>query len=87
MSFLGTRIHWSSPKLSMVELARRSRNPGLRRALVPRPDSGARVGPAYTSALIDFVRNRWNPEAAAEVSPSLRRALAAIRGLGNSGSG
>lgn len=73
------------PKVSMVGLARRSRDPGLRRAMVPRPNSGAPVGPAYTSTLIEFVRGRWDPEAAAEVSPSLRRALAAIRDLAHSG--
>lgn len=66
------------PKALMIELARRSRRREIREDMVPRPESGRRVGPAYTSRLIEFVEdtaNGWRPDVAAQSSDSLARCL------------
>lgn len=69
------------PKELMVALAAASRRRDVREDLVPRPDSGRRVGPAYSSRLADFVRERWRPEVAAQRSRSLERCLARLKTL------
>lgn len=66
------------PKMKMVNLARRSRFPSIRRDLVPTQESRRQVGPAYTSRVIDFVFQLWDPRQAANVSPSLKRCLIAL---------
>ncbi|MDQ3670869.1 MAG: hypothetical protein M3364_00300, partial [Actinomycetota bacterium] len=53
------------PKQTMVDLARRSRDRGVRDEMVPRPGAGRRAGPGYAGRLIDFVDNRWDPNTAA----------------------
>jgi hypothetical protein len=66
------------PKRLMVDLARRSRRRDIREDMVPRPDSGRKVGPAYASRLIEFVgdeREEWRPDVAARSSDSLNRCL------------
>ena len=69
------------PKGEMVNLARHSRNRGIRKDMVPREESGRRVGPAYTSRLMEYVDGRWRPEAAAKHAGSLRRAIECVRRL------
>lgn len=51
----------ADPKQTMVALARRSRDRGVREEMVPRPGAGRRAGPGYAGRLIDFVDNRWDP--------------------------
>jgi hypothetical protein len=70
-----------TPKRTLVELARHSRDVGLRKDLVPRPKSGRLVGPAYSSRMTEYVERRWNPEAAAQNSDSLRRCRRRLREL------
>lgn len=56
----------------------------IREDMLPRPRSGRRVGPAYTSRLIEFVSDAhrgWRPDAAAKRSASLAKCLARLRGL------
>lgn len=67
------------PKRTLVDLARRSRSFRVRDDLTPIGRS--EVGPGYSSWVIRFATERWNPEAAAQRSPSLRRAIAALRRL------
>ena len=67
------------PKLHLVNLCRRSRQSKIRQAMVPRPASGRKVGPEYASRLSAFARRAWDPERAARLSPSLGRALDAIK--------
>jgi hypothetical protein len=62
------------PKQSLINLARRSRTRRLRESIVPRKGSTAVQGPDYNGCLGDFVRNRWNRNAALQRSPSLSRA-------------
>ena len=39
----------------------------------------ASIGPSYNEKLCDFVAERWSPDQAAQNSPSLRRAIAALK--------
>lgn len=76
----------ANPKQMVVGLARRSRRRRIREDMVPRPGSGRKVGPAYTSRLIEFASNRdsgWRPNVAAQRSESLSRCLRCIRRLIN----
>ena len=86
---LGVRPDWihvapeelQHPKDAMVALARRSRRKAVLQDMVPRERSGRRVGRAYTSTLIEYVQQHWQPEAAAGRSDSLRRAIRCLRRL------
>lgn len=63
------------PKLTLINLARRSRSRALREDMAPRPESGRTVGPAYVSRLIEFATDMtdgWRTRTAAQASPSLR---------------
>jgi hypothetical protein len=67
-----------NPKRTMVDIAKFSRRRDIREDMVPQPDSGRKVGPAYTSRLIEFVRDPkrgWQPSVAAESSDSLNRCI------------
>jgi hypothetical protein len=71
------------PKNALIDLARQSRSSRVRADLVPRPESGRRVGPLYASRLAAFVQDGesgWRPEiAAAAAADSLARCLRALR--------
>lgn len=71
------------PKAALVQVAARSRKRDIRDDLVPRAGSGRRVGPAYSSRLVEFVLGDrgWNPEAAAQSADSLKRCLKCLRTL------
>ena len=71
----------ATPKQSLVACCRRSRRSEIRTAMAPRMGSGRRVGPEYTHRISSFAAGPWNPERAAERSPSLRRTIAALRRL------
>lgn len=69
-----------TPKEFLVSLARKSKKVSLRKALVPaKRDKTAKVGKEYNSQLSEFVRECWDLERAAIVSPSLKRTLNRIR--------
>ncbi len=70
-----------NPKNEMVNLGRRSRRRAIREDMAPRQESGRRVGPAYASRLIEYVKNKWRPEVAANHSDSLRRAIICLKRL------
>ncbi len=64
------------PKEFLVSLARRSKKTRLREALVPaQTNRHAKTGNEYTPRLCRFVRDYWDIERAATVSPSLKRTL------------
>jgi len=77
------------PKGTVVALARRSKRRAVRTDIVPRPGSGRKIGPGYTSRMMEFIETVWSPSAASEGADSLRRCrkrLAEIGGsLGNGG--
>lgn len=69
----------SDAKSVVLTLAGTSRKPAIRKDIVSRPGSGRRVGPAYTSRLIEFASHPtkgWRIDAAATRSPSLAKCLA-----------
>lgn len=63
------------PKEYLVSLARRSKKRRLRDELVPEPGAKIPVGYGYNTRLMEFVRDHWDLERAALVSPSLKRTL------------
>lgn len=69
------------PKGFVVELARNSKRKYLRSELVPRTGSRKRVGPAYTSRIMEFSLYHWDPTRAEKSSESLRRCRAGVREL------
>ena len=72
------------PKQFMIGLAANSRRREIREDMMPRPGSGRKIGPAYSSRLIEFATDRqsgWRPEVAARNSDSLNRCLRGLRNL------
>lgn len=68
-------------KAALLAVIASSRRSAIRRDMMPRPGSGRRVGPAYTSRLIEFAGNAdegWRPDVAANRSPSLASCLARL---------
>ncbi len=63
------------PKEFLVSLARKSKKRKLRDELVPKQGARIPIGYGYNTRLIEFVREHWNIERAAAVSPSLQRTL------------
>lgn len=59
----------------LVNLARSSTSSKIRSGLLPARNSQASTGLNYNHILIDFVKSRWDPEAASANSVSLRRAI------------
>jgi hypothetical protein len=66
------------PKVTLVQLARRSRNRVLREELVPAAGTRAKVGSGYTGRMIEFATDLWQPRVAALDSPSLAGCLRAV---------
>ena len=64
-----------NPKEFLVSLARRSKKRRLRDELVPEPGAKIPVGYGYNTRLMEFIREHWNLERAATISPSLKRTL------------
>lgn len=62
-------------KEHLVNLARTSRSRDIRTALTPEPGSKASTGLDYNYRLINFVQEKWDPEAASQNSASLTRAI------------
>ncbi|MDD3828207.1 MAG: hypothetical protein PHY79_19765 [Anaerolineae bacterium] len=69
------------PKITLVNLARRSHYRLVREDMVPRERTGRKVGPGYPSRIIEFASERWRPEVARERSPSLAKCIDALHGL------
>jgi len=65
----------ADPKQTLVNLVRHSRSRRLASELVPPPGSRVPIGPLYNERLSAYVREHWNPEAALDCSPSLRRTI------------
>lgn len=63
----------ADPKQELINLVRRSRNKRLAAELVPAQGSAVSIGPLYNERLGEFVRERWNVDAAIAHSPSLAR--------------
>jgi len=70
-----------NPKQTLINIARASRDRSMREAIVPRQDSGAKVGPLYVAQLAEFTEKYWRPHVAQEHSDSLRRCINALSTL------
>jgi hypothetical protein len=66
------------PKATLVKLAKMSRSRNIRDDMAPDPSTGASVGPAYTSRLIEYIDRLWRPSVAAEHSRSLTKCIDAL---------
>jgi hypothetical protein len=64
-----------NPKRILINIARYSRSKTIRADIVPREGSTAIQGPGYTTRLIEFTMEYWNPERAAVNAPNLRRSI------------
>jgi hypothetical protein len=72
------------PKSALLVAVARSRHKPIRVDMLPREGSGRKVGPAYTSRVIEFASdgNRgWRPDVAARSSPSLSSCLTRLDSL------
>jgi len=69
------------PKATLVGLAASSRHRDIREDMAPQPGSGRRVGPAYTSRIIEYAGQHWRPGTAALQSGSLERTIRCLRRL------
>lgn len=75
----------NNPKRTLVDLAARSTKPAVRAGMVPKPGLSTDRGPEYTLIMASFIRTQWHPAEAAKKSPSLARAIAALRGASEIG--
>jgi hypothetical protein len=66
------------PKQCLINLARRSRKRKLQEAIVPEPNSTAKIGKDYNRPLIEFVNESWQVASAQTNSPSLERTMNAL---------
>ena len=67
-----------TPKEYLINLVRKSRSSKIRKDIVPRQNSTAKVGPDYNGRLIDFVSQHWDVRVASQSSQSLQRAFARL---------
>jgi hypothetical protein len=67
------------PKAELIALAQHSSHRKIRAGF--KPIGSSAIGPDYNRLLGDFIRDFWNADIAATVSPSLRRARERLRVL------
>lgn len=68
----------SDPKQCLISLVRRSKKRKLKEAIIPNPNSTAKIGRDYNAQLIQFVQSSWQVKIAQNNSPSLQRAMSAL---------
>ena len=71
-----------NPKRSFIDLVRKSRKADIKLDMLPRVGSGLKIGPAYSSRLIEFINHPsygWRLDIAATNSDSLRRCINGFR--------
>ncbi|MEH2383163.1 MAG: DUF4276 family protein [Nostoc sp.] len=68
----------SDPKQTLINIAKKAKKRELREAIVPQPNSTAKVGRDYNGQLVYFVEKFWQVDVAKYYSPSLERAVNAI---------
>jgi len=73
----------TDPKQTLINLARGSRTKAIRDALVPQKGLSVSEGPLYSSELIRFVMEKWNPMKAQANSVSLAKCLLRLTQLKN----
>lgn len=68
----------ADPKRLLVAISNGSSKLSIRHGMVPKPGYSSVCGPEYSSIVAEFIDRHWRPRRAAERSPSLRRAIAAL---------
>ncbi len=71
-----------NPKSQLIEVVKKSKIREYKEAIIPSSNSTATIGPNYNVILGTFIANKWNAEKAAKYSPSLLRAVSAIKDFG-----
>lgn len=66
-----------NPKGHLLDVVRRKGKKKIHREMLPK--GSAHIGPRYNEVLCDFVDSLWAPGRAAEKSPSLDRAIEALK--------
>uniref|UniRef100_UPI004056E392 hypothetical protein n=1 Tax=Candidatus Electronema sp. TaxID=2698783 RepID=UPI004056E392 len=66
------------PKRELLRLVDRSKKRELKAMILPEKTSSRPIGLGYNTELTRYVRDCWNPQAAAASAPSLARALKKI---------
>ncbi len=69
----------SDPKQTLINIARRSASGRRVSGMLPRDGYAEVVGPEYTLVMEAFIRDKWRPNLAAKRSPSLARAIRALK--------
>lgn len=70
------------PKLTLVNLTRRSHKTSICQDIIPRQGSARTEGPGYASQIIKYVTSSpygWRPEVAAQHSDSLQRCIRSLQ--------
>lgn len=67
-----------NPKRDLINHCRRSKKRTIIEDMIQARARHVTTGPRYVTRIVEFARTRWDPERAAERSPSLKRALDAI---------
>lgn len=66
------------PKDTLINLARLSHNKSVKEDIIPKQNSGAKVGPLYVARMLEFIEQHWEPEIASQNCNSLRRCINAL---------
>lgn len=69
------------PKQALVNLARMSRRRSVMQDMVPSEGVSSEVGAGYTTQVVSFCRDYWDPARAASRSDSLKRCIRALRAI------
>ena len=67
------------PKEKLLAIAAKSRKRELKIDLLPRKGSTSKIGPNYNGRLTHYVHTNWDVRVAEQHSPSLARAMRALR--------
>jgi hypothetical protein len=77
--FSGAPDTLPDPKQHLLNIVRKKGHRRYRKKMLP--VGTASIGPGYNEVLCDFARKHWSPHRAAERSPSLLRAINALRAV------
>ena len=75
-NFSKTPDQLDDPKQHLLTVIRRKGKKKIHQEMLPK--GAAHIGPLYNEVLCEFINTSWQPERAAENSPSLDRALKAL---------
>ncbi|RPI60814.1 MAG: hypothetical protein EHM48_06635 [Planctomycetaceae bacterium] len=67
------------PKQHLFSVLSQKGKKAFHREMLPNPRGTANIGPRYNEIMCEFIEKKWSPSRAATASPSLARAIAALR--------